>query len=123
MALDRILCCVKSIVWLPDEFLTTITGNCDKGEFVITQPFTFPCMLLANGNLYIEEQEGMELPRDKIDLSHIQCGGCGGEVEIREIDLRGILDKLRQREITMKQRRRERESGKIDKADKQEPRK
>ena len=88
---------------------------------MITQPFTVPCMLLANGNLYIEEQEGMELPRDKIDLSHIKCGGCGGEVEIREIDLRGILDKLRQREITMKQTRRERESGKIDKSGKQEP--
>jgi hypothetical protein len=116
VAKDRILCCVKSKVWLPDEFLTTIVGNCDRGKFTITRPFTFPCMLMPNGNLYIEEQEGIEVDSDQFDLSQIRCSSCNSEVEIREIDIREILDRLRQREITMKERKRMRESGKVDKA-------
>ncbi|MBZ0137470.1 MAG: hypothetical protein K8I27_13975 [Planctomycetes bacterium] len=115
MALDRILCCVKSKVWLPDEFLTTIVGDCDRGKFSITRPFTFPCMLMPNGNLYIEEQEGIEVENNEFDLTQIRCGNCAAEVEIREIDVREILDRLRQREISMKERRRLRESGKVDK--------
>jgi len=117
VAKDRILCCVKSKVWLPDAYLTTIVGGCDRGKFQITRPFTFPCMLLPNGNLYIEEQEGVEIENDERNLSQIKCGNCGSDVEIREIDIREILDRLRQREITMKERRRLRESGKVDKAD------
>lgn len=116
MAKDRILCCVKSKVWLPDEFLTTIVGNCDRGKFSITRPFTFPCMLMPNGNLYIEEQEGIEVANEEFDLSQIRCGTCGAEVEIREIDVREILDKLRAREISMKEQKRMRESQKIDKS-------
>ena len=116
VAKDRVLCCVKSKVWLPDEYLTTIVGNCDRGKFSITRPFTFPCMLMPNGNLYIEEQEGVEIENDESNLSQISCGNCGADVEIREIDIREILDRLRQREITMKERRRLRESGKVDKA-------
>ena len=115
MAKDNILCCVKSQVWLPDDFLTTIVGNCDRGKFKITRPFTFPCMLMPNGNLYIEEQEGVEIANSEFDLSQIRCGTCAAEVEIREIDVREILDRLRQREITMKERKRLRESGKIEK--------
>ena len=116
VAKDRVLCCVKSKVWLPDEYLTTIVGDCDRGKFKITRPFTFPCMLMPNGNLYIEEQEGVEIENDESNLSQISCGNCGADVEIREIDIREILDRLRQREITMKERRRLRESGKVDKA-------
>ena len=116
MAKDRILCCVKSKVWLPDEYLTTIVGDCDRGKFSITRPFTFPCMLMPNGNLYIEEQEGIEVENNQFDLTQIRCGNCNAEVEIREIDVREILDRLRQREITMKERKRLRESGKVDKA-------
>ena len=115
MAKDRILCCVKSKVWLPDDYLTTIVGDCDRGKFRITRPFTFPCMLMPNGNLYIEEQEGVEIKKEDTDLSQIVCGNCTGPVEIREIDMREILDRLRQREITMKERRRLRESGKVEK--------
>ena len=115
VAKDRVLCCVKSKVWLPDEYLTTIVGNCDRGKFSITRPFTFPCMLMPNGNLYIEEQEGIEVENEQFDLSQIRCGSCNSEVEIREIDVREILDRLRQREITMKERKRMRESGKVDK--------
>jgi hypothetical protein len=117
MALDRILCCVKSKVWLPDEYLTTIVGDCDRGKFRITRPFTFPCMLMPNGNLYIEEQEGVEIENNAFDLTQIRCGKCGSDVEIREIDIREILDKLRQREITMKEKRKLRESGKVPKSD------
>ena len=115
VAKDRVLCCVKSKVWLPDEYLTTIVGDCDRGKFKITRPFTFPCMLMPNGNLYIEEQEGVEIENDESNLSQISCGNCGADVEIREIDIREILDRLRQREITMKERKRLRESGKVDK--------
>ena len=107
MAKDRILCCVKSKVWLPDEFLTTIVGDCDRGKFSVTRAFTFPCMLLASGNLYIEEQEGKEITASEFDISQIRCGNCGSDVEIREIEIREILDRLRQREITMKERVRE----------------
>jgi hypothetical protein len=114
MALDRILCCVKSKVWLPDEFLTTIVGDCDRGKFRITRPFTFPCMLMPNGNLYIEEQEGVEIPNQEFDMTQIRCGKCNGEVEIREIDIREILDRLRQREISMKEKLRE--SQKVSKS-------
>lgn len=121
MAKDRILCCKKSQVWLPDEFLTTIVGNCDRGKFRITRPFTFPCMLMPNGNLYIEEQQGVEIPSNDFDLSHIRCGTCKGEVEIREIDIREILDKLRAREISMKEKLRE--SQKLDKSGKPAPKK
>ena len=117
MALDRILCCVKSKVWLPDEYLTTIVGDCDRGKFRITRPFTFPCMLMPNGNLYIEEQEGVEIENNAFDLTQIRCGKCGSDVEIREIDIREILDKLRQREISMKEKRKLRESGKVPKSD------
>lgn len=116
MAKDRILCCVKSKVWLPDEYLTTIVGDCDRGKFNITRPFTFPCMLMPNGNLYIEEQEGIEVESKQSNLNQIRCAKCDSEVEIREIDIREILDRLRQREITMKERKRLRESGKVDKA-------
>ncbi|MDC1142407.1 hypothetical protein OAU50_04900 [Planctomycetota bacterium] len=116
MPLDRVLCCAKSKIWLPDEFLTTIVGNCDGGKFTVTRPFTFPCMLMPNGNLYIEEQDGVEIKNNEFDLKQITCGTCGGEVEIREIDVREILDGLRQREITMKEKRRLRESQKIDKS-------
>ncbi|MCC6464905.1 MAG: hypothetical protein IT463_06140 [Planctomycetes bacterium] len=115
MAKDRILCCVRSKVWLPDDFLTTIVGDCDRGKFRITRPFTFPCMLMPNGNLYIEEQEGVEIPNNEFDLTQIRCATCKSEVEIREIDTREILDRLRQREITMKERKRLRESQKVDK--------
>lgn len=117
MALDRILCCVKSKVWLPDEYLTTIVGDCDRGKFRITRPFTFPCMLMPNGNLYIEEQEGVEIENNAFDLTQIRCGKCGSDVEIREIDIREILDRLRQREISMKEKRKLRESGKVPKSD------
>ncbi|MBK9975884.1 MAG: hypothetical protein IPP14_14020 [Planctomycetes bacterium] len=113
MALDRILCCVKSKVWLPDEFLTTIVGDCDRGKFRITRPFTFPCMLMPNGNLYIEEQEGVEIPNQEFDMTQIRCGKCNSDVEIREIDIREILDRLRQREISMKEKLRE--SQKVNK--------
>jgi hypothetical protein len=107
MAKDRILCCVKSKVWLPDEFLTTIVGDCDRGKFRVSRNFTFPCMLMANGNLYIEEQAGLEIPRSDVEVSQIRCGNCGSDIEIREIEIREILDRLRQREITMKERVRE----------------
>lgn len=116
MAKDRILSCVKSQIWLPDEFLTTIVGDCDGGKFQITRPFTFPCMLMPNGNLYIDEQEGVEVGAGEFDLSQIRCGTCGGDVEIREIDVREILDRLRQREITMKEQKRMRDSQKLHKA-------
>lgn len=117
MALDRILCCVRSKVWLPDEYLTTIVGDCDRGKFRITRPFTFPCMLMPNGNLYIEEQEGVEIDNDAFDLTQIRCGKCESDVEVREIDIREILDKLRQREISMKEKRKLRESGKVPKSE------
>ncbi len=117
MPLDRVLCCTKSKIWLPDEFLTTIVGNCDKGNFSVTRPFTFPCMLMPNGNLYIEEQDGVEIKSHEFDLAQITCGSCGGDVEIREIDVREILGGLRQREITMKEKRRARESKKLDKSE------
>lgn len=107
MGKDRIMCCVRSKVWLPDEFLTTIVGDCDRGKFRVTRPFTFPCMLLSNGNLYIEEQQGLEIPRANVDVSQIRCGSCGSEIEVREIEIRDILDKLRQREISMKEKVRE----------------
>ncbi|MCF6227374.1 MAG: hypothetical protein L3J82_01745 [Planctomycetes bacterium] len=117
MPLDRVLCCAKSKIWLPDEFLTTIVGNCDKGNFSVTRPFTFPCMLMPNGHLYIEEQDGVEIKSDEFDLAQITCATCGGDVEIREIDVREILDGLRQREIKMKEKRRARESKKLDKSE------
>lgn len=110
--MDSILCCKRSKVWLPDEYLTTIVGDCDRGKFKITRPFTFPCMLMPSGNLYIEEQEGLEIERAELDLSQILCGNCGGQVEIREIDMREILDRLRQQEISMKERRKMRDSQK-----------
>jgi hypothetical protein len=119
MSKDRILSCVRSKVWLPDEFLTTIVGDCDRGKFTVTRPFTFPCMLMPTGNLYIEEQEGVEIERDELDLSQIRCGTCGSEVEIREINVREILDRLRQQEINMKERKRLRESQKLDKSEDQ----
>lgn len=121
MPLDRVLCCNKSKIWLPDEYLTTIVGNCDKGKFTVTRPFTFPCMLMPNGNLYIEEQDGVEIKNLEFDLAQITCGTCGGGVEIREIDVREILAGLRQREIQMKEKRRLRESQKISKAKLQDP--
>jgi hypothetical protein len=116
MSKDRILSCVHSKVWLPDDFLTTIVGDCDRGKFMVTRPFTFPCMLMPTGNLYIEEQEGVEIERDEFDLTQIRCGTCGSEVEIREINVREILDRLRQQEINMKERKRLRESQKLDKS-------
>ncbi len=112
MSKDSILCCKRSKVWLPDEYLTTIVGDCDRGKFKVTRPFTFPCMLMPNGNLYIEEQEGVEIEFANIDLAQIKCGSCTGEVEIRQIDMREILDRLRQQEISMKERRRQRDSAK-----------
>ncbi len=115
MGMDRILCCQRSKVWLPDDFLTTIVGDCDRGKFSVTRPFTFPCMLMSNGNLYIEEQEGVEIPRADIDLSQIRCGNCDGGVEIREINVREILDRLRQQDIKMKEKKRLRDSQKLDK--------
>jgi hypothetical protein len=117
MGQDRILCCKRSKVWLPDDFLTTIVGDCDRGKFTVTRPFTFPCMLLSSGNLYIEEQEGVEIERNEIDLGQIRCGNCDGGVEIREINVREILDRLRQQEITMKERKRQRDSQQIKKLD------
>jgi hypothetical protein len=113
MSKDRLLSCVRSKVWLPDEYLTAIVGDCDRGKFIITRPFTFPCMLMPNGDLYIEEQEGVEIGRDEFDLTQIRCGTCGSEVEIREIDIREILDRLRQQEIHMKERQRQRDSHKL----------
>ncbi len=109
---DDILCCKKGRIWVPDKFLTTIHDNCSKGQFVITRSFTFPCSLLANGNIYIEEQEGMQLPiceieGDGVQVSEMRCGTCGGEVEIRKADIKAILHQLRQSEITMKERSRE----------------
>jgi hypothetical protein len=115
MGMDRILCCTSSKVWLPDEYLTTIVGDCDRGKFRVTRQFTFPCMLMSNGNLYIEEQEGTEIPRGEIDLSQIRCGNCGLGVEIREIDIRVILDRLRQQEIDMKEKKRKRDSRQFTK--------
>ncbi len=116
MALDRVLCCVNSKVWIPDAFLTTIVGDCDRGKFNITRPFTYPCMLMANGNLYIEEHEGMEIPSRDVELTQVKCATCGRTVEVREIDVKAILDKLRDREIVMKERQRQRESQKVDKS-------
>jgi hypothetical protein len=116
MGKDRILCCVRSKVWLPDDFLTTIVGDCDRGKFLVTRPFTFPCMLMSNGNLYIEEQEGVEIERDNVDLAQIRCASCDGPVEIREISMREILDRLRRQEIEMKEKKRLRDSHKIDKS-------
>ncbi|RIK63340.1 MAG: hypothetical protein DCC64_07215 [Planctomycetota bacterium] len=115
MALDRLLCCKNSKVWIPDSFLTSIVGDCDRGKFTITRPFTFPCLLLPNGNLYIEEQQGVELGSDTYDLGHVRCASCGSAVEVREIDVKAILDKLREREITMKERQRMRDSQKVPK--------
>lgn len=118
MALDRVLCCVNSKVWIPDAFLTTIVGDCDRGKFSITRPFTYPCMLMANGNLYIEDHEGMEIPSKDVELEQVRCATCGSRVEVREIDVKAILDKLRDREIVMKERHRQRESQKVDKTQK-----
>jgi len=121
MALDQLLCCKNSKVWIPDSFLTSIVGDCDRGKFTITRPFTFPCILLPNGNLYIEEQQGVELGTGTYDLSHVRCSTCGSVVEVREIDVKAILDKLRDREITMKERQRLRDSQKVAKDEKKAP--
>jgi len=115
MSKDHVMCCTRSKVWLPDEFLTTIVGDCDRGKFSVTRPFTFPCMLMPNGNLYIEEQEGVEIARAEIDLGQIRCANCGQDVEIRQIDVREILDRLRRQEIEMKERKRLRDSQKVQK--------
>lgn len=115
MALDRVLCCKKSKIWLPDEFLTTIVGDCDRGKFLIKRTYELPAAVMPNGHLYIEEQDGHEVTKEEFDLTQVTCAKCNGEVEFREIDIRETLDKLRQREITMKERQRERESRKLDK--------
>ncbi len=107
---DRILACQRGKVWLPDEYLTTVADNCSRGRFLVTRAFTFPCTLLPTGNIFIDEQEGVELPisvrdeqSDGVRLGDIRCATCGGEVEIRSIELKVILDELRSREIRMKQ--------------------
>jgi len=117
MSEDTVLCCKKSKVWLPDEFLTTIVGDCDRGKFEFTRTVCHPSVVLPNGNLYIEEQDGVEIPNREYHLEQLRCGGCGGEVEVREVDVRAILDNLRQREINMKKARRERESQRAAKQD------
>jgi len=127
---SQVLCCKRGKVWVPDGFLTTVFDNCSKGQFVVSRTFSFPCVLLSNGNVFIEEQQGVELPIDlsnveqptpskpqaqnasSVKLSEIRCGTCGGEVEIRNIDMKAILDKLRATEITMKHKARD--SRKMD---------
>ncbi len=116
MVLDQLLSCKNSKVWIPDSFLTSIVGDCDRGKFTITRPFTFPCILLPNNNLYIEEQQGVELATGAYDLNHVRCASCGSAVEVREIDVKAILDKLRSREITMKERQSMRDSQKVEKS-------
>ncbi|MGE0431543.1 MAG: hypothetical protein AB7K09_23190 [Planctomycetota bacterium] len=104
----KLLRCKKSRGWLPDEYLTSIVGFCDRGRFAITKEFTLPCTLMNNGVLFIEGFENEELGEGDFRLSMVRCANCGGEVELIEADPEEILDKIRRREVDMKRQSSER---------------
>lgn len=98
----RMLRCKKVKSWLPDEYLTSIVGFCDRGRFTITKEFVLPCTLMNSGQLYIEGFENAILDEADFHAPMMRCANCGGEVEMVEVDPQQILDKLRSREVDMK---------------------
>ncbi len=98
----KLLRCKKGKIWIPDGYLTNIVGFCDRGRFSITKTFTLPCVLMNDGNLYIEGFDQETVNREEIDLDKIRCGNCNGEVELVEVDPDEMLKTLRQRELKMK---------------------
>ena len=98
----KLLRCKKSMGWLPDEYLTSIVGFCDRGRFTITKEFTLPCTLMNNGVLFIEGFENEELGDTDFNIGMVRCANCGGEVELVEANADEILDKIRSREVDMK---------------------
>ena len=105
----KLLRCKKSKVWIPDDYLTNIVGFCDRGRFVITRTFTLPCVLMNDGNLYIEGFDKEIIDNDEFDVNAIRCGNCGGEIEVVEVDPDEILNNLRSRELNMKKARKKRQ--------------
>ncbi len=100
--LVKMLRCKKIKSWLPDEYLTSIVGFCDRGRFTITKQFTLPCTMMNTGKLYIEGFEDDVLEPHDFDASMLRCANCGGEIEQVEVDSQKILDGLRSREVDMK---------------------
>ncbi len=109
MTAVKLLRCKKSRGWLPDEYLTSIVGFCDRGRVKITREFTRPCTLMNSGRLFIEGFENEEIDEVGADLDKVRCANCGGDVELVEADPEEILDRIREREVDMKRESHERE--------------
>ena len=112
----RKLRCKKSRAWVPNEFLTEVTGFCDKGFFQITKEFSFPCTYTPRGTLVVNV-ESTEIEEAEYAIERVRCGNCGGVVEMIEVDEEAILTRVRTKEVDMnvalreRTAREERESG------------
>ena len=96
----RKLRCKKSRAWVPNEFLTEVTGFCDKGFFQVTKEFSFPCTFTPRATLVVN-LESTELSEGEYSVAQIRCGNCGGPVEVVEVDESEILNRVRTKEVDM----------------------
>ncbi|MCR4315135.1 MAG: hypothetical protein NUW37_02170 [Planctomycetes bacterium] len=103
MPIVKKLRCKKSKIWLPDEHLTAVHGNCDRGTFKITTEFTFRGAVNEVGDFVIDSvvDEGLIVPYEQLSLSKIVCSKCAGPVEWADIDEAELLTKVRSREVDM----------------------
>lgn len=92
--------CLKAKAWVPNEFLTEVTGFCDKGFFQITREFSFPCTFTPRLSLIVN-LEAMELGEGEYSLDQVKCGNCGGSVELVEVDEESVLARVRSKEVDM----------------------
>lgn len=99
--------CLKAKAWVPNEFLTEVTGFCDKGFFQITREFSFPCTFTPRLSLIVN-LEAMELAADEYVIEQVRCGNCGGNVELVEVDEESVLARVRSKEVDMNVALRER---------------
>lgn len=111
--MPKLIRCKKSLIWLPDEYLTSIVGSCDRGRFTITRRLEMPAQITGDGRLYMElehlDQEPLALD-ETLPLEDIACAKCSGPVEMIEVNPHEILEKIRNRELDMKRAATERES-------------
>lgn len=92
--------CLKARAWVPNEFLTEVTGFCDKGFFQIKQEFSFPCTFTPRLSLIVN-LEAMELAEGEYQIEQVKCGNCGGPVELVEVDEESVLARVRSKEVDM----------------------
>ncbi|MBI4568864.1 MAG: hypothetical protein HY719_10755 [Planctomycetes bacterium] len=98
--------CEKSVAWIPNEFLTSVVGNCDKGHFVIKREFTFKGTFTDTGDFLIEGAENILVPGAEVAVTQLVCSRCGRGVKDIEIDETELLHTLRSREVDMLRRAR-----------------